>query len=94
MRMRRPENRRPDGQRRGRPVTARQREIVWRFPGTDSKLIIDVDFDEYGVPYVNDVMDAAQQPFPFEEVWYRGKPLEDILIEYICNTPVDELQTA
>lgn len=82
------------GPRRMRPVTARQREIAWAFPGTDSKLLIDVDFDEYGVPHINDVLDAARQPFPFDEIWFRGKPLEDVLIEYICNTPVEELEPA
>ena len=41
-----------------------------------------------------DVLDAARQPFPFDEIWFRGKPLEDVLIEYICNTPVEELEPA
>jgi hypothetical protein len=88
------DHKRLGGPRRARPITARQREIAWAFPGTDSKLIVDVDFDEYGVPHINDVLDAAHQPFPFEEVWFQGKPLEDILIEYICNTPVEELDPA
>ena len=82
------------GPRRMRSLTARQREIAWAFPGTDSKLLIDVDFDEYGVPHINDVLDAARQPFPFDEIWFRGKPLEDVLIEYICNPPVEELEPA
>jgi hypothetical protein len=80
--------------RRMRTPTARQREIAWAFPGTDSKLVIDVDFDAYGVPHINDVLDARRQPFPFDEIWYQGKPLEDVLIEYICNTPIEELEPA
>jgi hypothetical protein len=92
MGMRLPDHERLGGPRRTRPITARQREITWAFPGTDCRLIVDVDFDEYGVPHINDVLDAAHQPFPFEEIWFQGKPLEDILIEYICNTPAEELQ--
>ena len=82
------------GPRHMRTPTARQREVTWTFPGTDSRLVIDVDFDDYGVPHINEVLDANRQSFPFDEIWYQGKPLEDVLIEYICNTPVEELEPA
>jgi hypothetical protein len=80
-----------------KPVTARQMDVVWRFPRTDCRLILDVDFDEYGVPHINDVLDADRKSFPVDEVWTKdakGKfgPLADVLIEYLTNTPADELE--
>jgi hypothetical protein len=76
-----------------KPVTARQMDVLWHAPGTNWKLRLDVDFDEHRVPHINDVMDMNDQSVPFTEIWYGGKPLEDVLIEYLTNTPADELET-
>lgn len=73
-------------------ITARQREVTWAFPGTDCRLILDIDFDDYGNPYLNDALDAARERFPFESVWFEGKPLEDVLTDFIRNTPEGELR--
>jgi hypothetical protein len=77
---------------RRKPVTARQMEVLWHAPGTNWKLRVDVDFDEHRVPHINDVMDMNDQSVPFTEIWYGGKPLEDVLIEWLCETPADELE--
>jgi hypothetical protein len=77
---------------RRKPVTARQMLVRWTFPLTDAALFVDVDFDEHNVPRINEVLDAARKTFPHDEVWFQGKPLEDVLIEWLCETPADEME--
>jgi hypothetical protein len=74
-----------------KPVTARQMDVLWHAPGTNWKLRVDVDFDEHRVPHINDVTDISGQPIPLEALWFQGKPLEDVLVTWLCNTPADEL---
>lgn len=70
---------------RMRSVTAKHRELVWSPSGWDWALTVDVDFDDYDVPRINEVRDAAGKPIPLEALWFEGKPLEDVLAEWICN---------
>jgi hypothetical protein len=74
-----------------KPVTARQMDVLWHAPGTNWKLRVDVDFDEHRVPHINEVTDISGQPIPLEALWFQGKPLEDVLVTWLCNTPADEL---
>jgi hypothetical protein len=73
-------------------VTARQMDVLWHAPGTNWKLRVDVDFDEHRVPHINEVCDVSGQPIPLEAIWFDHKPLLDVLIEWLCETPADELE--
>jgi hypothetical protein len=75
-----------------KPVTARQMDVVWVAPGANWKLRVDVDFDEHRVPHINEVTDISGQPIPLEAIWFDHKPLLDVLIEWLCETPADELE--
>jgi hypothetical protein len=77
---------------RRKPVTARQMDVLWHAPGTNWKLRVDVDFDEHRVPHINEVCDVSGQPIPLEAIWFDHKPLLDVLIEWLCETPADELE--
>lgn len=80
--------------RRYQPITARQVDVLWTWPGSDSALRLDVDFDQFGVPRINDVLDAAGKSFPLDQVWFNGKPLVDVLIDYLTGTPECEWRRA
>jgi hypothetical protein len=67
-------------------------DVVWHAPGTNWKLRVDVDFDEHRVPHINEVTDISGQPIPLEAIWFDHKPLLDVLIEWLCETPADELE--
>jgi hypothetical protein len=77
---------------RRKPVTARQMDVLWHAPGTNWKLRVDVDFDEHRVPHINEVTDISGQPIPLEALWFEGKPLEDVLVSWLCETPADEME--
>jgi hypothetical protein len=77
---------------RRKPVTARQMDVLWHAPGTNWKLRVDVDFDEHRVPHINEVTDISGQPIPLEAIWFDHKPLLDVLIEWLCETPADEME--
>jgi hypothetical protein len=75
-----------------KPVTATQREVIWHAPGSKWALRVDVDFDEHRVPHINEVCDVSGQPIPLEAIWFDHKPLLDVLIEWLCETPADEME--
>jgi hypothetical protein len=59
----------------------------WYFPGSNSKLVLEIDHDEYGQRFLNDVRDSSGQSFPYQDIELQGKSLEDVLVDFVRWLP-------
>lgn len=69
------------------PLLGNSVEVKWTFPGTDSVLRIEVAHGDCGNRYVNDVLDAAGNQFPWESLQYEGRSLVEVLEEFVRAQP-------
>jgi hypothetical protein len=73
--------------RKPAPVSACAVNVDWCWPGSDSKLVLEVDHDRFGNRTLVDVLDAQGHQFPFEAIELNGKSLEDVLVDYVRWLP-------
>jgi hypothetical protein len=73
--------------RKPAPVSACAVNVDWCWPGSNSKLVLEVDHDRFGNRTLVDVLDAQGHQFPFEAIELNGKSLEDVLVDYVRWLP-------
>lgn len=72
-------------------LSGRSVNVDWYWPGSDSKLVLEVDHDHFGSRYFIEVTDENGNQFPFEAIELNGKPLEDVLSDFLNGLPELEL---
>jgi hypothetical protein len=73
------------------PLSGRSVQIDWYFPGSNSKLLLEVDHDEFGGRSLIDVTDSRGEQFPYEDLELQGKPLADVLDDFVRDLPELEM---